>query len=323
MSHEIGDEKFMARLAAAVSPLDVQHWIAGHLVIEWCGLSRTSQVVAVLDYNEGSPRAAVVDVQSMAAIDAETIDALYGGATYLKFEPTIVPVNVVDGISWEQTLDEALSAAAWTTQWGVEAPTPPMGREDLEATIARLNAELDAAVQAGAALVAENRALLARAEEATRCAALDRAIALRGAGPAAPLIDTVLRWTDDGTVTDDEVFAAVREFRGGGSTRLHETAISIQTWQLSTFGPGTMLGYARRALEELQTELIPLLEANDMDVRAIAEIADVVILLSHIAASHGVEIASAVDAKMAINRARRWRMTGGGHGQHIEDGGAP
>ncbi len=127
-----------------------------------------------------------------------------------------------------------------------------------------------------------------------------------------------------------------------------ETSASIAAWQNATFGPATTcaqrvmdtrvrmiyafehalrvdltavprpnLSRAIRAAEEL-AELIELLVANDADPKAPEECWDIGIVLRGIDAYHGVEHGPGTDRKMAKNRARRWRVTGDGHGQHIE-----
>ncbi len=131
----------------------------------------------------------------------------------------------------------------------------------------------------------------------------------------------------------------------------HETSASIAAWQNETFGPATTtweridrsdglmrgamwlarctaiyapdvqrpnLSRAIRAAEEL-AELIQTLVADDNDPAACVEVADIEIVLAGILARHGKERAELVRAKMAKNRARRWHVTGDGHGQHIGD----
>lgn len=127
-----------------------------------------------------------------------------------------------------------------------------------------------------------------------------------------------------------------------------ETSASIAAWQNATFGPATTdpqrlmetraivvdtfealshvdlsvrrpnLSRAIRAAEEL-AELIRLLMVDDADPKAPREVADIDIVLRGIDAAHGVERADEVDSKMAINRKRRWSVTGDGHGQHVEE----
>jgi hypothetical protein len=139
----------------------------------------------------------------------------------------------------------------------------------------------------------------------------------------------------------DALTARVSELMAG-----RETSASIAAWQNETFGPATTtqdrvqrsrevtlkaigaalycdlsvprpnLSRAIRAVEEL-AELIDLLVTDDTDPRGGAEVADVQIVLAGIPAWHRQEQRDLVDAKMAINRARRWNLTGDGHGQHV------
>lgn len=129
---------------------------------------------------------------------------------------------------------------------------------------------------------------------------------------------------------------------------MKETTASIAAWQNETFGPATTtweridrsdekmrgamwraktadlsiprpnLSRAIRAAEEL-AELIETLVENDNDPHACTEVADVQIVLAGIPAVHGQEQSDLVDAKMAVNRARRWTTTGDGHGQHVKE----
>jgi hypothetical protein len=127
-----------------------------------------------------------------------------------------------------------------------------------------------------------------------------------------------------------------------------ETSAAIAAWQTETFGLATTredrlyrsweamdeawaavrdmdwnirrpnLSHAIRAAEEL-SELISRLVADDADPRACTEVADVQIVLAGIPAAHGQEQRDLVNAKMIINRARSWKLTGDGHGQHMEE----
>lgn len=133
-----------------------------------------------------------------------------------------------------------------------------------------------------------------------------------------------------------------------GTNTPRETSATIAQWQNETFGPATTtwervdrsdglmrgalwnakcadltvprpnLSRAIRAVEEL-AEMIELLVLDDADPRAVTEVADVHIVIAGIIAAHGKEQAEIVDAKMAVNRARRWNLTGDGHGQHEDD----
>lgn len=84
-----------------------------------------------------------------------------------------------------------------------------------------------------------------------------------------------------------------------------ETWATINQWCDDTFGPATVPQIIARAKEEFDE-----LETPDAD-HAI-EAADVVICLCRIPG-----FADALQRKMAINRKRKWRLTGEGTGYHI------
>jgi len=52
------------------------------------------------------------------------------------------------------------------------------------------------------------------------------------------------------------------------------------------------------------------------------EAADVVIVLNRLAHVCGFELNDLVDHKMAINRQRKWKLDGTGHGHHVRQPGA-
>ena len=83
-----------------------------------------------------------------------------------------------------------------------------------------------------------------------------------------------------------------------------ETFETIAAWGLATFGPVEFARIASRANEEMK-ELL----ANPESVE---EAADIVIILSR-----WPNLWEAVERKMAINRAREWRLMGDGTGYHI------
>lgn len=129
---------------------------------------------------------------------------------------------------------------------------------------------------------------------------------------------------------------------------MRETTKTISEWQNETFGvartdvrrlmetrhivyraldklldvdlstPRPNLSRAIRAAEEL-AELIEWLIKDDNAEKGPWEVADIQIVLAGIVAAHGKEQQDLVDEKMAINRARRWNVTGDGHGQHVKD----
>lgn len=104
-----------------------------------------------------------------------------------------------------------------------------------------------------------------------------------------------------------------------------ETSTSIALWAEETFGPATALSTAIRAQKEL-TELIEKLSDSvhkrEVDPLVIMEeVADVRIVLARVQRFFpGAPTAEeAEDAKMQVNRVRRWRLDGRGHGQHVGD----
>ncbi|HVY90346.1 MAG TPA: nucleotide pyrophosphohydrolase [Hyphomonadaceae bacterium] len=95
-----------------------------------------------------------------------------------------------------------------------------------------------------------------------------------------------------------------------------ETSKSIREWGDATFGEAkdltALVARARGELDELEQAI----RANDR--REIGkEAADVVILLHRLVALAGMDLSEQVDAKMAINRARKWKAAGDGTGGHV------
>ena len=95
-----------------------------------------------------------------------------------------------------------------------------------------------------------------------------------------------------------------------------ETQESVADWGEETFGP---VCDAASLVERAATEMAELREAVDKGGggESAAEAADVVILLYRLGATLGFDLGQAIDDKMRINRARRWRPAGDGTGQHI------
>lgn len=85
----------------------------------------------------------------------------------------------------------------------------------------------------------------------------------------------------------------------------------ISDWSRATFRAAT----PQRALDRTDDEFCELLEAQSAE-----EAADVVICLCGFAAAKGFDLAAAVEAKMAINRQRKWKLNGDGTAQHIPEG---
>lgn len=94
-----------------------------------------------------------------------------------------------------------------------------------------------------------------------------------------------------------------------------ETSATIAAWAEETFGPATDLSVlVRRARAEFEELEAAVLAGDAAEARR--EAADVVILLHRLSALTGGDLAADVDAKMHINRSRRWRLSGDGVGQH-------
>lgn len=103
---------------------------------------------------------------------------------------------------------------------------------------------------------------------------------------------------------------------------MSETTESIAQWANETFGvPGSNARVAARANEEM-AELLRALTADDLHPKAIEECADVVIVLARLVWRLGGDVWAEVEKKMAVNRARVWKMDQTGHGYHVRDGGA-
>lgn len=106
-----------------------------------------------------------------------------------------------------------------------------------------------------------------------------------------------------------------------------ETGKSITDWALSTFGPPSSVEVVARRAQIEMAELV--CAARDYDraetpaaIRAArkalaSECADVGILVMRLCHMMGVDLSDAVDAKMAVNRRRRWKANGDGTARHV------
>ena len=95
-----------------------------------------------------------------------------------------------------------------------------------------------------------------------------------------------------------------------------ETSKTIREWGDDLFGaPQDLTVLVARARVEMDELEQSLREGNPEE--AGREAADVVILLHRLAGILGMELSEQVDAKMAVNRARKWKTTGDGAGSHI------
>lgn len=112
---------------------------------------------------------------------------------------------------------------------------------------------------------------------------------------------------------------AYRAARDKAPAPPHETSATIAAWADETFGPAqTNKSIWYRAAKESR-ELRRKLDADDNHGSAAEECADVVIVLARMVHRLGKDLQTEIDRKMAINRARKWALTGDGHGQHVEE----
>ncbi|MEZ5938461.1 MAG: DUF550 domain-containing protein [Hyphomonadaceae bacterium] len=95
-----------------------------------------------------------------------------------------------------------------------------------------------------------------------------------------------------------------------------ETSATIREWADATFGEvsdlSALVARARMELDELEAAV----RAGDIPEIG-REAADVAILLHRLAALVGRDLSAEVDAKMEINRSRRWLASGDGTGRHV------
>ena len=102
-----------------------------------------------------------------------------------------------------------------------------------------------------------------------------------------------------------------------------ETQRTIVEWADKEFGPVSGLSrVAARANAEM-AELLRVVTSNQSNMleNAVYEAADVVIILYRLADIAGFDLHSAIDAKMAINRNRKWDTSASdGHGYHTRSG---
>ena len=97
---------------------------------------------------------------------------------------------------------------------------------------------------------------------------------------------------------------------------LMKTSQTIREWGDATFGEARDLtALVARARAELD-ELAEAVGAGEM-AEAGREAADVVILLHRLVALAGMDLGEQLDAKMTVNRARKWRAAGDGTGGHV------
>lgn len=97
---------------------------------------------------------------------------------------------------------------------------------------------------------------------------------------------------------------------------MRETSQTIREWGDATFGEvrdlAALVARARGEMDELEQAL-----RDGDNAEAGREAADVVILLHRLVGLLGMDLNEQVDAKMQVNRARKWKAAGDGTGGHV------
>ena len=93
---------------------------------------------------------------------------------------------------------------------------------------------------------------------------------------------------------------------------------------MSVFGSGAapLAVYSKinSVMGEVLGEITKEIVTGQPNARNIAaEVADMVIAGHHLCGVLGEDLDKHVDAKMAINRTRKWKLNGMGSGQHVEN----
>lgn len=95
---------------------------------------------------------------------------------------------------------------------------------------------------------------------------------------------------------------------------MRETQESINEWQREHFSNATIEGVVNHLKEEFQE----FIDAKGEYETAI-EAADIVIILYCWAMLNNVDLHAAIDAKMGINRSRKWNIQLDGTGRHVKE----
>lgn len=94
---------------------------------------------------------------------------------------------------------------------------------------------------------------------------------------------------------------------------------AVSEWAEATFGPvGSNISVATRANKEM-SELLQALTSDDNHPDAKEEVADVVMVLCRLAQRMGFDLEAEVWKKLALNKKRKWKLDGHGHGYHIRE----
>lgn len=100
----------------------------------------------------------------------------------------------------------------------------------------------------------------------------------------------------------------------------HETPKSIWYWMKETFGHEGMSDryMVTRAMDELH-EALDALDVSEENTHGMSkEIIDVLIICYGILGKRGYDMPAAIDAKMRVNRGRKWEYRNG-KWQHVEE----
>lgn len=97
-----------------------------------------------------------------------------------------------------------------------------------------------------------------------------------------------------------------------------ESLKNIGKWGTTTFGKVQPSRGVERMEEEVD-ELRDAVREGQGEHRIAQEMADVVIVLCHIADSMGVDLQRFIDAKMVTNRERKWNVHEDGTGYHVKE----
>ncbi len=99
---------------------------------------------------------------------------------------------------------------------------------------------------------------------------------------------------------------------------MKETQASIVKWADETFGP---IADEETAAKRMFDEVFEMEDDyfEDQYDKVAKEFIDVFVTGVRFLAMKGIDFQEALDAKMAINRARKWRSNGDGTGQHIKE----
>jgi hypothetical protein len=98
----------------------------------------------------------------------------------------------------------------------------------------------------------------------------------------------------------------------------HETQRSIVQWADETFGRSNGRALVRRMLKEWHEFELALVD-EVTEAEAAKELIDVHVCMVRWLSDLGIDFQAELDAKMAVNRKRKWRSNGDGTGHHVPE----